>query len=86
MNFHQIFLAQKCVGSDASQCIVTEVDVSHAGQNGEDVELRNSIDTGIDVLEVVVISERVVIAHGVNIVGFNVQHLQAGGYESVVKP
>ena len=65
MNGHQVFLAQKSIGSNASQSIVAQVDVTDTGKNGQNVELWYGIDTGINIFQIVIISQSVVIAQSV---------------------
>ena len=86
MNFNQILLAQEGIGGDSGQRIVAEVDVSHSGQNREDVQLRDGVDTGIDIFQIIIIPESVIIAHGIDIVGMYVQNFQTGWDEGIVKP
>ena len=86
MYFRQMLLASKCFGSDVVHNVIAQVDFYHAGQYREDVERGNGVAAGINVLEVVVITQCVKVAQRVNVIRMNVEDLQTTGDECIVEP
>ena len=86
MYFRQMLLASKCFWSDVVHNVIAQVDFYHARQYREDVERGNGVDAGIDVLEVVVITQCVKVTQRVDVIRMNVEDLQTTGDERIVEP
>ena len=62
MNLHQVFFAQKGIGSNSADSVIAEVDLNQTREDGEDVQGGDDVDAGVHVLEVVVVAQGVVIS------------------------
>ena len=66
--------------------VIAQVDLHYPWQNGEDVERGDGVDAGIDVFEIIVVSQCIKIPQRIDIIWVDVQNFQASRDKGIVEP